>query len=124
MKAALRTLMELETDGRRIAVLGSMSELGVETERGHAEVGEAAAALRIDHLIAIGELAGTIASAAEKAGLEKTTTVADPQAAAVFLTEIVAPGDLVLVKGSRSARTERVLEAFAVQVSTLAHQPL
>ena len=40
MKAALRTLVELEADGRRIAVLGQMGELGDESERGHREVGE------------------------------------------------------------------------------------
>jgi UDP-N-acetylmuramoyl-tripeptide--D-alanyl-D-alanine ligase len=43
MKAALRTLMELDSDGRRIAVLGEMGELGAESEHGHREVGEAAA---------------------------------------------------------------------------------
>ena len=43
MKAALRTLVELDADGRRIAVLGEMRELGAESERGHREVGEAAA---------------------------------------------------------------------------------
>src|SRR3989440_8607563 len=48
MKAALRTLVELDADGRRIAALGEMGELGAESERGHREVGEAAAALRID----------------------------------------------------------------------------
>src|SRR5438132_3943987 len=54
MKAALRTLVELDADGRRIAVLGQMSELGEESERGHREVGEAAAAFGIDELIAVG----------------------------------------------------------------------
>src|SRR5207237_99272 len=44
MKAALQTLVELDTDGKKIAVLGEMRELGTETERGHEEVGEAAAA--------------------------------------------------------------------------------
>ena len=55
MKAALRTLVELDADGRRIAVLGQMSELGEESERGHREVGEAAAAFGIDELIAVGD---------------------------------------------------------------------
>ncbi|MEP6809480.1 MAG: UDP-N-acetylmuramoyl-tripeptide--D-alanyl-D-alanine ligase [Chthoniobacterales bacterium] len=124
MKAALRTLVELEADGRRIAVLGQMSELGAESERGHAEVGEAAAEFRIDHLIAIGELGGAMARAAERAGLEKTTTVADAREAAEKLADIVAPGDLVLVKGSRSARTERVLEEFSrLQHSAVGHSP-
>src|SRR5216684_7389822 len=64
MRAALSTLAELETDGRRIAVLGEMAELGTESERGHREVGEAAAALKVDQLIAIGEIAAGIADAA------------------------------------------------------------
>jgi UDP-N-acetylmuramoyl-tripeptide--D-alanyl-D-alanine ligase len=112
MKAALRTLVELETEGRRIAVLGHMGELGEQTERGHAEVGEAAAAFRIDQLITIGELGATIARAAEKAGLENTANVATTAEAAELLGGSASPGDLVLVKGSRSARTEAVMETF------------
>lgn len=112
MKAALRTLVELDADGKRIAVLGEMRELGPETERAHREVGEEAAALGIDQLIAIGEMGKVIARAAEKAGLEKSAAVASTTQAAELLGEIATPGDLVLVKGSRSARTERVLEEF------------
>src|SRR6266850_5632132 len=48
MKAALRTLVELDAQGKRIAVLGEMRELGTESERGHREVGEAAAMLGVD----------------------------------------------------------------------------
>src|SRR5213076_2247031 len=55
MKAALRTLIELGADGKRIAILGTMLELGAESVRGHREVGEAAATLGVDHLIAIGD---------------------------------------------------------------------
>jgi UDP-N-acetylmuramoyl-tripeptide--D-alanyl-D-alanine ligase len=113
MKAALRTLVELDADGKRIAVLGEMGELGAESERGHREVGEEAATLGIDQLITIGEMGGIMARAAEKAGLEKSTTVGSTAEAAHLLGELAAPGDLVLVKGSRLARTERVLEEFA-----------
>jgi UDP-N-acetylmuramoyl-tripeptide--D-alanyl-D-alanine ligase len=113
MKAALRTLVELEADGRRIAVLGEMGELGAESERGHREVGEAAAALRIDELIAVGETGGAIARAAEKAGLENSSAVESASEAAAWLAKNAAPGDLILIKGSRSARMERVLEEFA-----------
>jgi UDP-N-acetylmuramoyl-tripeptide--D-alanyl-D-alanine ligase len=118
MKAALRTLVELESDRRRIAVLGQMSELGQESDRGHREVGECAAELGIDLLIAVGPVGASIARAAEKAGLEKSHWVDVPEQAAEFLATIVSPGDLILVKGSRSARMERVLEAFAKQKST------
>ena len=111
MKAALRTLMELDTDGKRIAVLGQMLELGAESERGHREVGETAATLGIAHLISIGN--DTIALAAEEAGLENSAIAQDASDAAEMLNEIVGPGDLVLIKGSRSARTELVLDEFA-----------
>src|SRR5438477_8975682 len=49
MKAALRTLVELDADGKRIAVLGEMHELGKESARSHREVGETAAELGVDH---------------------------------------------------------------------------
>src|ERR1700730_10285447 len=111
MKAALRTLVELDADGKRIAVLGEMRELGAESQRGHEEVGEEAAALGVDQLIGIGE--DSIADAAEKAGLENSAVAKDASEAAEMLSEIVRPGDLVLIKGSRSSRTELVLDEFA-----------
>src|SRR5438270_8227888 len=111
MKAALRTLMELESDGKRVAVLGKMLELGAESERGHREVGETAATLGIDHLIAIADDA--IARAARHAGLASASVASSATQAAEMLSDIVSAGDLVLVKGSRSARTELVIEEFA-----------
>jgi UDP-N-acetylmuramoyl-tripeptide--D-alanyl-D-alanine ligase len=111
MKAALRTLIELDSEGKRIAVLGKMLELGAESDRGHREVGEAAATLGVDYLIAIGD--DTIAVGARDAGLENATTAKDTGEAAEMLSDIVSPGDLVLIKGSRSARTEVVLEEFS-----------
>lgn len=113
VNAALRTLAELDTDGRRIAVLGEMRELGAESEQGHREIGETAATLRIDQLIAIGDLGQKIADAAHNAGLENSVAVPSTSSAAALLAEDVRPGDLVLVKGSRSARTEKVMEEFA-----------
>ena len=118
MKAALRTLVELDSEGRRIAVLGEMGELGAESDRGHREVGEAAAALRIDELIAVGPVGAAIARAAEKAGLKKSIAVTSQKDAAELLEKNTAPGDLVLIKGSRSARMERVLEEFSKQRRT------
>jgi UDP-N-acetylmuramoyl-tripeptide--D-alanyl-D-alanine ligase len=117
MKAALQTLVELDSDGKRIAVLGEMRELGQETQRGHEEVGEAAAAFGIDQLIGIGEMGAVISRAAEKAGLEKSQAVGSTSEAAELLLGIAAVGDLVLIKGSRLARTEDVIEAFAKQSS-------
>jgi UDP-N-acetylmuramoyl-tripeptide--D-alanyl-D-alanine ligase len=112
-KAALRTLAELDTDGRRIAVLGQMSELGAESARGHEDVGRTAASLGIDQLIALGEDSAAIASAAQAAGLKDSRVVASAGEAAELLGTVTQTGDLVLVKGSRTARTEQVLEEFA-----------
>ena len=113
MKAALRTLAELETDGQRIAVLGQMAELGAGSARGHQEVGEVAASLGIDHLISLGKDSAEIATAARAAGLKNSRLLASAEEVAEFLCETAHPGDLVLIKGSRAARTERVLEEFA-----------
>ncbi|MGI8891197.1 MAG: UDP-N-acetylmuramoyl-tripeptide--D-alanyl-D-alanine ligase [Chthoniobacterales bacterium] len=111
-KAALHTLAELETDGRRIAVLGQMAELGAESSKGHREVGETAASLGIDQLISLGEGSAEIAQAAAAAGLSDSRTVSTAADAASLLHETARPGDIVLIKGSRAARTERVLEEF------------
>ncbi len=118
MKAALRTLVELDADGKRIAVLGEMRELGDESERSHCEVGETAAVLGVDHIIAIGNVAAAISNAAEHAGLGNSRAVNSTTEAAEVLVKIAEPGDLVLIKGSRAARTERVMEEFGNRRST------
>src|SRR5204862_2487499 len=117
-KAALRTLVELDAEGRRIAVLGQMSELGDESTPRHREVGETAAAVGVDELIAVGPIGAEMAQAAKNAGLKQSVSVADPQEAAGRLSETASPGDLILVKGSRSARMERVMEAFSKRQPT------
>ncbi len=117
MKAALRTLVELPADGKRIAVLGEMRELGAESERGHQEVGEEAAALGVDRLIGIGEMGEVIARASERAGLEKSSAVGSTLEAAELLIDVAEPGDLILIKGSRLARTEEVIAVFAKRSS-------
>lgn len=122
MKAALRTLVELETEGRRVAVLGHMGELGSESQRGHREVGEAAAAFRIDQLITVGEVGAEISQAATAAGLENVTNVPSTSDAAELLASSVTAGDLVLVKGSRSARMERVMEEFSLAQPAVGHR--
>ena len=123
MKAALRTLVELDTEGKRIAVLGEMRELGTESERGHREVGETAATLGVDQLITIGDTAEMIAEGARTAGLDKVSSAGSTAEAAKLLGEIAEPGDLVLIKGSRGARTEQVIEQFGSQNSAFVTSP-
>ena len=123
MKAALRTLVELDAEGKRIAVLGEMRELGVESERGHREIGEAAATLGVDQLITIGDAAELIAEAARTAGLDKVSSARSTSEAARLLKEMAEPGDLVLIKGSRAARTEEVIEQFGSKNSVFVISP-
>jgi UDP-N-acetylmuramoyl-tripeptide--D-alanyl-D-alanine ligase len=112
MTAALRTLIELDADGRRIAVFGEMKELGSESEVAHRQVGQTAAVFGIDQLITIGDVAKAIGQAARAGGLENITAVDSTKEAAELLGDIARSGDLILVKGSRSARTEQVIEDF------------
>lgn len=123
MKAALRTLVELDADGKRIAVLGEMRELGSESERGHREVGETAATLDVNQLITIGDTAELIAEGARTAGLQKVLSARSTAEAANLLGKIARPGDLVLIKGSRAARTEEVIEKFGSQNSAALTSP-
>jgi UDP-N-acetylmuramoyl-tripeptide--D-alanyl-D-alanine ligase len=74
-------------------------------------------------LIAVGATGAAMARAAQKAGLKKCLSVDSPGDAAGILGETASPGDLILVKGSRSARMERVLEAFAKRQSTAGVTP-
>src|SRR5947199_885013 len=89
MKAALRTLVELDAEGKRIAVLGEMRELGAESQRGHREVGETAATLGVNQLITIGDAAELIAEAARTAGLNKVSSAGSTGEAAKLLSEMV-----------------------------------
>src|SRR5947208_2808841 len=123
MKAALRTLVELDAEGKRIAVLGEMRELGAESERGHREIGETAATLGVDQLITIGDAAELIAEGARTAGLDKVSSAQSTSEAAKLLSEMAEPVELVLIKGSRAARTEEVIQQFGSQNSVFVTSP-
>ena len=106
MRAALDTLAEAPAE-RRIAVLGWMAELGPDAERFHREIGAHAAARGIDVLVPVGDDAARLYG--EGFGGE-THMAASPEDAGELLERLAGPGDRVLIKGSRSAGLERVLE--------------
>lgn len=112
MLAALQTLHDLPCSGRRVAILGDMAELGAQTEPAHIEVGRRTAELGINHLIAVGRMAGTTAAAARDAGLTDAVDVPEVTAATAVLRAMVRPGDTVLLKASRSTHLERLGEAL------------
>ena len=110
VEAALRTLAALPTGGRRIAVLGRMGELGAHADAGYARVGRAAAA-HAQVLVTVGPETAPLAAAARNTGLVPHEVATTAEAAAL-LRELAREGDLVLVKGSRSARMEHVIADF------------
>jgi UDP-N-acetylmuramoyl-tripeptide--D-alanyl-D-alanine ligase len=120
MHAALDTLQTFPCRGRRIAVLGDMAELGETCATAHEEVGRRAAAGEIDYLVAVGKNSRIMASAARGAGLQRVVELAEVEKAGPAVTEIVRPGDVVLVKASRSTRLERVVDFLAAQFGTRA----
>ncbi|OQY36159.1 MAG: hypothetical protein B6I38_00305 [Anaerolineaceae bacterium 4572_5.1] len=111
MLAALNLLEEM--DGRKIAVLGDMLELGQYEQKGHEKVGIRAASV-VDVLITIGELGKIMAKAAAWTGLpkEKIITLKDSEAAIEFLREYLHKEDVVLVKGSRGMCMDRIVAAL------------
>jgi UDP-N-acetylmuramoyl-tripeptide--D-alanyl-D-alanine ligase len=108
MRSALDDLAATAA-GRRVAVLGDMLELGPEERRFHREIGAHAASSGVDVLVTVGPLAAEMATAF--AG-EDVHRVDDAPAAAELLTRLLAPGDTVLVKGSRGVGLERVGQAL------------
>jgi len=106
--AALETLCDLPLQGRRVAVLGDMNELGAHSEAAHAEVGRRAAELGIGQMFAIGKMAAVMARAAREAGLNRVIEFADAEAAVNAVKNFLKPGDVVLFKASRSSRLERI----------------
>lgn len=103
MRAALADLAA--RDGRRVAVLGDMMELGPEEALHHREVGAAAAAAGIDLVVAVGERAAGYAAGAD--GVE-SVHLATVDEAVEAVPALIAPGDVVLLKGSRSMALERI----------------
>lgn len=100
MRAALEHLAERGRGHRRVAVLGEMAELGREADAYHREIGGLVHRLGIEQVIAVGEHARAY-------GGDWVPSAAD---AATRLRDALRPGDVVLVKGSRSVGLETVAE--------------
>jgi UDP-N-acetylmuramoyl-tripeptide--D-alanyl-D-alanine ligase len=110
--AALETLCDLPLQGRRVAVLGDMEELGVHNEAAHAEVGRRAAELGIGQLFTVGKLSLITAKAARDAGLTRVIEFADVESAVRAVKNFLKAGDVVLLKASRASRLERIAETL------------
>ncbi len=111
MRAALDDLANHETEGRRIAVLGDMLELGPAEDDHHRDVGAYAATAGVDVLVTVGPLAVRMLDRFDG----ESYAVADAAEAAALAGEVLAAGDVLLVKGSRGVGLEVVAEALAAE---------
>ena len=111
MAAALQTLRATEAT-RRLALLGEMRELGQHADAACRDLGIAAAAAGLDVVLLLGPQAERVRAGALAAGMEaeRVTVATDHDDAARRLRALAQPGDVVLLKGSRGAALERVMQ--------------
>ncbi len=112
VEAALKTLGT--ASGRKVAVLGEMLELGRVSAVAHRDAGRAAGALGVDILVAIGTMSKETAEGGISSGLDAASVYSfdDKEEALEALKDLVKAGDSVLVKGSRGAALEEVVDAL------------
>jgi UDP-N-acetylmuramoyl-tripeptide--D-alanyl-D-alanine ligase len=108
-----RTVAEArEKVTRRIVIAGEMMELGPDAPQMHREAGHELARMGIDVLWGVRGLAQEIIAGARVAGLKETRFFANSDEAAVAIADEVREGDLILVKGSRSVETDKVVKVL------------
>ncbi len=111
LEEALNTLRLIETDGRKIAVLGDMLELGIYSTEEHKKAGHLVAH-SADVLVTVGIRARTIADGALDAGVDESNIFQyeDSRIAGKDLEIMMREGDVVLMKGSQGIRIEKAVE--------------
>lgn len=119
MEAALNTLQSLKGDGKSVAVLGDMMELGEIAELAHLRLGEKVACLGFDFLIAVGEFSAKTIEGALNGGMtmKQVGFISSSEEALARLDDLyrrgaIAGGDWILVKGSRSMKMETIVEGL------------
>jgi UDP-N-acetylmuramoyl-tripeptide--D-alanyl-D-alanine ligase len=112
MAAALRAARVMAGEGRCVAVLGEMAELGSIAAEEHGRVGELVARLGIERLVTVGKAADAIAVSAVREGVEpdRVTRCSTVDEALEAVLSDIRPDDLVLVKASRAVGLERLAE--------------
>ncbi|MBR6729224.1 MAG: UDP-N-acetylmuramoyl-tripeptide--D-alanyl-D-alanine ligase [Clostridia bacterium] len=108
VEAALQVLSMQE--GRKIAVLGDMKELGEFASSAHKKIGTQAAAFHIDALFTLGENGALIAQGAKEAGMTEDSVFSflEIETLQEALSAFIQKGDVILVKASRAMALERI----------------
>ena len=111
MQAAITTLNALRANNRSVFVAGDMLELGAQAESLHRQVGAWAATAEINKLYVTGEYAEAVAAGAKNAGMNgKNIFIGLQEKILTHLKDYLKPGDWVLVKGSRGAKMDNIVE--------------
>jgi UDP-N-acetylmuramoyl-tripeptide--D-alanyl-D-alanine ligase len=111
MEKTLEALSRLPAR-RKIVASGDMLELGPSEVEAHRALGETVARSGAEFFVAVGPLSKNAAESARRAGVKEVRHFDDAAAAGAFLAPSLAPGDFVLVKGSRGMTMERIIEAI------------
>jgi UDP-N-acetylmuramoyl-tripeptide--D-alanyl-D-alanine ligase len=111
MAATLKVLGALKTEGRRIAILGAMRELGDGSAAFHAALAGPIEDAKVDLAILVGDEMDPLASALDQA--VSVIRVGDAASAARAALDSIAPGDVVLVKGSNAVGLAKLVDALA-----------
>jgi UDP-N-acetylmuramoyl-tripeptide--D-alanyl-D-alanine ligase len=112
----LELMTQAEVDGRRIAIIGDMLELGEQELEFHREAGRTIPR-SIDVVIGVGERSQALLEGAATAGFEAGSLhhFADAEAAGAFLRDFARGGDLVLIKGSRGVGLDRIVSMLEAE---------
>jgi UDP-N-acetylmuramoyl-tripeptide--D-alanyl-D-alanine ligase len=123
VRAALETVLAHRGRGRLFIVLGDMLELGAIAEDAHRDIGREIAASGADEFVGVGQFAELAVAAARHAGLDHTHHTTTFEATVAHLLKRLGPGDVVLVKGSRGMRMERVVDALVARLARITPGP-
>jgi UDP-N-acetylmuramoyl-tripeptide--D-alanyl-D-alanine ligase len=117
MEAALKTLAQMKGRGQKIAIVGDMLELGVETRKRHLALGRQAAENGVDRLYILGKQARLVRRGALSAGMPASRVIVGGNHAHIarIVRKEMRSGDWILFKGSRGMRMEKVLAAVKVR---------
>lgn len=110
MKSAIDTLVNSPSDGRKVAILGDILELGEESKKQHGEIGKYVSKFEIDLLITVGNDARFIYQEGKKNKFSDVYHYADRDKLKTELKNLILDNDLILVKGSRGSKMEEFIE--------------
>jgi UDP-N-acetylmuramoyl-tripeptide--D-alanyl-D-alanine ligase len=116
MEQSIRETLRIRTGGRAVAVLGDMHELDEFSEKAHRNIGTLVSALGLDVFVAVGDMMGLAAEEAVKSRIGKAGpevyTFNNINDVRTRIMGILKKGDTVLIKGSRSAGMEKIIESI------------